>query len=62
MVAVFQYSRAVYPDIPDADRELVRFFERGAVGNRFRIKDYDVGHAAGPKQPAVAKTKAVSYR
>jgi len=42
MCAVVQHLHSIDEHVLDANRVLVRIVERGAVGNRCRIKDGDV--------------------
>ena len=43
MLAVFDYMDTIYEDVFHASRVLVRFFERGVIGDCCRIEHHDVG-------------------
>ena len=58
MLAVLQHALAVDPDVPHADRELMRILERGPVTDCFRIKDDDVREFARLQQAAIAQGKS----
>ena len=43
VLAVLENLHAVHENVFHADRVLMRFFERGAIGNRCRIENDDIG-------------------
>jgi len=58
MLPLGQDAAAVDPDVANADGELVRIGEGGAVGHGIGVEDNDVGPAAGLESPAIPEREA----